>query len=171
MLTLARLEQAQQLEHSSCRIDEIILDTVSQNASFAEVKNVRVNVELRAAASVFVGSEDAILLCSNVLVNAIQHSEPSSEITVASTMVGHMAKITVRDHGRGVTEEERPHLFEPFYRGDPSRSRKSGGTGLGLSICKAICDRAAGTIDIANHPAGGAIVTILLPASSTHPFR
>ena len=169
MLTLARLEQAQQFEHCLCSIDEIILDTVSQNASFAEVKKIQVNVELRAAASVFVAGEDANLLCSNVLVNAIQHSEPSSEITVASTMVGQMAKITVRDHGRGVTEEERPHLFEPFYRGDPSRSRKSGGTGLGLSICKAICDRTAGTIEIANHPDGGAIVTILLPASSAPP--
>jgi signal transduction histidine kinase len=73
--------------------------------------------------------------------------------------------LTVRDHGEGINEEERRLLFLPFYRGDQSRSRKSGGTGLGLSICKAICDRVAGSIDIANHPEGGALVRIILPAA------
>jgi signal transduction histidine kinase len=74
--------------------------------------------------------------------------------------------LTIRDHGEGIAEEDRLHLFEPFYRGDPSRSRKSGGTGLGLSICKAICDRAGGSIEIGNHRAGGAIVTVTLPVSN-----
>ena len=73
-------------------------------------------------------------------------------------------QLTVQDQGEGISEEDRASVFEPFYRGDPSRSRKSGGTGLGLSICKAICERAGGTIEIANHPAGGAVVTVRLPA-------
>jgi signal transduction histidine kinase len=73
------------------------------------------------------------------------------------------ACLTVQDQGEGVSDEDRPYLFEPFYRGDPSRSRKSGGTGLGLSICKAICERVGGSIEISNATAGGAIVTVRLP--------
>jgi signal transduction histidine kinase len=75
--------------------------------------------------------------------------------------------MTVRDQGEGISDKDRDSVFEPFYRGDPSRSRKSGGTGLGLSICKAICERAGGTIEITNDPAGGALVMVTLPARTT----
>jgi signal transduction histidine kinase len=74
--------------------------------------------------------------------------------------------LTIKDQGEGISDQDRLHLFEPFYRGDPSRSRKSGGTGLGLSICKAICERVSGTIDIANIASGGALVTVTLPAEA-----
>jgi signal transduction histidine kinase len=71
----------------------------------------------------------------------------------------------------GITQEDRPFLFDAFYRGDASRSRKSGGTGLGLSICKAICNRAGGIITITNHPEGGAVVEIRLPIFSSNPAK
>jgi signal transduction histidine kinase len=77
--------------------------------------------------------------------------------------------LTIQDDGEGIAEEDIPHVFEPFYRGDASRSRKSGGTGLGLSICKAICNRAGGSIEIANHRAGGVLVTVFLPILSLQP--
>jgi two-component system OmpR family sensor kinase len=48
-----------------------------------------------------------------------------------------------------------PHLFEPFYRPDVSRSRKTGGYGLGLSLCKAIVDAHGGSIDLVSTPGRG----------------
>ncbi len=113
-----------------------------------------------------IDSRDALLLCSNILLNALQHSPNGSTVRIAVTADEESARLTVRDQGEGISDEDRDHVFEPFYRGDPSRSRKSGGTGLGLSICKAICERAGGSIEIANHPAGGALVTVTLPAEA-----
>lgn len=79
------------------------------------------------------------------------------------------ARLKIEDQGEGISEEDRAYIFEPFYRGDPSRSRNSGGTGLGLSICKAICEKAGGSIEMVNNPAGGALVTVNLPAERLEP--
>ncbi|HEY0262898.1 MAG TPA: HAMP domain-containing sensor histidine kinase [Granulicella sp.] len=171
MLTLARLEQPLHAGAQSCRMDEVLEEAIYQGSSLAEIRQVRILASPRTPATTPLDRRDALLLCSNVLLNALQHSPERSSVEVSSVIVDHHIRLTIRDHGEGIREEDRRFLFEPFYRGDPSRSRKSGGTGLGLSICKAICTRVGGDIDIANHPEGGAIVTITLPltASSSEP--
>jgi signal transduction histidine kinase len=163
MLTLSRLEQPQEARGQTCRMDAVMQDAVRQSSPFAELKNIRVICEL-AEAIVPLDSRDAMLLCSNVVLNALQHSPEGTSVEVRAAVVKSKAVLTVCDHGEGIREEERQLLFLPFYRGDVSRSRKSGGTGLGLSISKAICERVGGSIDICNHAEGGALVRILLPA-------
>lgn len=165
MLTLSRLEQPQDPKGHTCRIDEVLHEAVLQSRPFAELKQIQVFLSATAAATVPLDRRDALLLCSNVVLNALQHSPEQVSVELRSVVVDGQVRLTVRDHGEGINEEERRLLFLPFYRGDQSRSRKSGGTGLGLSICKAICDRVAGSIDIANHPEGGALVRIILPAA------
>ncbi|MGO4209771.1 sensor histidine kinase [Terriglobus sp. 2YAB30_2] len=166
MLTLARLEQPADAVSPTSALHQVLQDNVTQSASFASLNRVTLKASPVATVSVPVDARDAALLCSNLIVNALQHSPDHGTVEIALRSDGTTATLTVRDHGEGITEEDRPHLFEPFYRGDPSRSRKSGGTGLGLSICKAICDRAGGSIEIDNHRAGGAIVTVKLPVSN-----
>jgi signal transduction histidine kinase len=55
------------------------------------------------------------------------------------------------------------YIFEPFYRADPSRSKKTGGFGLGLSICKKIMDAHKGGIKIESKLNEGTTVTVRLP--------
>ena len=73
--------------------------------------------------------------------------------------------MTVEDDGEGIAAEDLPHVFERFYRGDPSRSRNTGGTGLGLSICKAVVSRWQGEIEIASDLGVGTRVSVRLPAA------
>jgi signal transduction histidine kinase len=169
MLTLARLEQPVQRDGSdnvpqSCSLRGVIEDALHQSKPLAELKTIEMNVEFGADARIPVDRRDALLLCSNILLNALQHSPDGASIRIALTLDADAATMTVQDQGEGISDEDRPYLFAPFYRGDPSRSRKSGGTGLGLSICKAICERAGGSIQIESHVAGGALVTVTLPA-------
>ena len=72
--------------------------------------------------------------------------------------------VQVKDDGPGIPEADLPHLFEPFFRVDRSRSRKTGGYGLGLGICKRIVEAHGGRIEAANNPTRGACFTITFPA-------
>jgi len=164
MLTLARLEQGPKGEHQQCDFSEVVRDAITQSQSYADIKDVAIlTPNIQSGARVPLNPEDALLLCSNILMNAIQHSSAQSQIVVSLTTQQDELELCIRDHGTGVFEVDLPFLFEAFYRGDASRSRKSGGTGLGLSICKAICDRSGGRISIANHASGGAEVSVSLP--------
>ena len=77
---------------------------------------------------------------------------------------GRSAELAIEDDGEGIAAQDLPHVFDRFYRGDPSRSRNTGGTGLGLAICKAIASRWQGTIDIASDLGIGTRVTVRFPA-------
>jgi signal transduction histidine kinase len=170
MLTLARLEQRTEngslaaVLHS-CSLRDAVEDSVNQIKAFAELKVIDVQIESTVEARVPIDSRDAFLLCSNILLNAVQHSPDGSTVRITMNASEQTVCLTVQDWGEGISEQDRMHLFEPFYRGDPSRSRKSGGTGLGLSICRAICERAGGTIEIANNTPSGAAVIVTLPAA------
>ena len=73
-------------------------------------------------------------------------------------------RLSVRDEGPGLSEEDSRRLFERFYRGDPSRARsQQGGTGLGLAIVQQIAHAHGGRIRAADHPQGGALLELLLP--------
>ena len=169
MLTLARLEQPAGIDRAggtpSCSMRDAVEEAVNQSKAFASLKTTEIAVEVSGQAIVPVDQRDAVLLCSNILVNALQHSPEQGTVHVKLARHGLSIVFTVQDLGKGVSQEDLPYLFDPFYRGDVSRSRKSGSTGLGLSICKAICDRVGGSIEISNHPSAGALVTVILPAS------
>lgn len=169
MLTLARLEQPAESYKASAAsqsssLRDVIYDAVHQSKPIAQLKSIDVAVEINADVRLPIDSRDALLLCSNILLNALQHSPDGATVHITVTAADGIARLTVRDQGEGISDEDCDHVFEPFYRGDPSRSRKSGGTGLGLSICKAICERAGGSIKIANLAPAGALVTVMLPA-------
>ena len=170
LLTLARLEQSEMSPSDTqphCSLREAAEEAMHQSSPLAQLRSVTVAIDSADDAQVPVDRRDAVLLCSNLIVNAIQHSPEAGKVLLSLAPQNGKISFTVRDWGEGISEEDRPHLFHPFYRTDVSRSRKSGGTGLGLSICKAICNRAGGTIEIANHREGGAQVTVILPVVAT----
>lgn len=166
MLTLARAERQEDRAIQTCRIDEVLQTIVQQTASLADLRSISISTASVTPATVPLDSEEAALLLSNIVLNALQHSPEHARVEVASQIKQQKMHLFIRDYGEGINESDGPLIFEPFYRGDRSRSRKTGGTGLGLSICKAICDRVGGTIAIANHTEGGALVTVILPIST-----
>jgi signal transduction histidine kinase len=164
MLTLARVETKTELFSARAATDmgQILRQVAELFESMAELKRVRILVSAEDGMLVDVEPEQLQLLCSNLLLNALQHSPAGSAIRAA---VGQDGALAIEDDGDGIAPEDLPHVFDRFYRGDPSRSRNTGGTGLGLSICKAIVSRWQGTIEISSELGIGTRVTVRLPLS------
>ncbi len=95
----------------------------------------------------------------NLLDNALTHAGEGKKIDVGLRAEPDGVHITVRDYGHGIPEAELPHVKEKFYKG----SSKNRGTGIGLAVCDEIVTRHGGTLDIANAPEGGCLVTVTLP--------
>ena len=73
--------------------------------------------------------------------------------------------LSVRDTGPGIPPEHLPHIFDRFYKVDPSRAHDSPGSGLGLSIVKAIVERHGGRVEVSSPAGGGTTFTIRLKGS------
>lgn len=166
MLTLARIEGGTTRPASaSCDLNQCIAKAVANLETFATAREVDVAVShpTKDDSMVPLSGEDCTLVISNLLMNAIQHSPPRSKIRVCAQAENGSVEFTVQDHGEGIDSDVLPHVFERFYRGDPSRNRATGGSGLGLAIVKAAVDRAQGAIDIASEPGKGTRVTVQFP--------
>lgn len=108
-------------------------------------------------------------LILNVVDNAVKYSLPRGTVELGLTQDRGMARVTVRDHGIGMTPEEQRLVFDRFYRTDAARAHAQKGTGLGLSICKWIAEAHHGTIEVTSTFGQGSCFTIslpLLPATS-----
>lgn len=164
MLTLARVETKAELPsaHVATDMAQMLRQVAEQFDSMAELKRLRILVTAEEAVMVNVEAEQLQLLCSNLLLNALQHSPAGSAIRAVAEQDGELA---IEDDGDGIAPEDLPHVFDRFYRSDPSRSRNTGGTGLGLSICKAIVARWQGTIEITSELGIGTRVVVHLPLS------
>jgi len=101
---------------------------------------------------------DALGRClTNLIDNAVKYGG-SAEIRC----VRHDGQVTIsiRDRGAGLASEQLERMFDPFVRGEASRSRATGGTGIGLTIARAQARTFGGTVDLKNHPEGGLIAEI-----------
>jgi len=99
----------------------------------------------------------------NLLVNALTQTPAGGSIEVAGRALDRTVEITVRDEGPGIPPEHLPHIFERFYRADPSRQRSTGGAGLGLAIVKSLVEAHGGEIRAASEPGRGATFTLAFP--------
>lgn len=88
----------------------------------------------------------------NLASNALRHCTSGGCIQVALNVSEDGVRLLVRNDGPAVSEQDLPHLWEPFYRGDQARSRDTGGTGLGLAIVRAAIQAHGGSCGVENGP-------------------
>ena len=125
------------------------------------------SVTMAIAAGLVVQADRAKLAqaLGNLLDNAAKFSPPGTPIEVEAAPIGGEIRITVRDHGNGISPEHWDRVFERFYKVDPARSRDVPGTGLGLAIVKHLVLLQGGRVWTEAAPGGGQLFGVALPAA------
>jgi PAS domain S-box-containing protein len=142
----------------------LVAQIIEDNLGYAINHGVRIELDAQSTDADANADPDRLFQAvANLLSNAIKFSPPGEEVHVAVANNGDDLRITVRDHGPGIPDDFKPHVFEKFTQADATDSRQKGGTGLGLSIAKQIVERLNGEVGFQDAPGGGAIFYIDLP--------
>jgi signal transduction histidine kinase len=152
MLTLAMVEEGDMKQRvaGDVAVMSVVGEVMEDLATTAQLRGVRLESSGEDKVRASMARERWRTVCTELLQNAIQHSPQGEVVTVATTVKSGMASVVVRNAGEAIATDMLPHLFDRFYRGDPSRARSTGGTGLGLAICKAMVEQAGGQISVQN---------------------
>jgi signal transduction histidine kinase len=170
---MLRLARAEQWAHGALRRDLQVIDVtatceeaVERVRHLAAERGMTIRLAKNGQVPLQADPEDLQLVWSNLLENAVRYSPEGGlvEMNVA-TVNGGPVRVTVEDHGPGIAADELPHIFDRFYRGDPSRNRATGGFGLGLAIAKALVEAYGGKITAESTPGEGTCMTVELPAN------
>jgi two-component system, OmpR family, sensor histidine kinase BaeS len=126
----------------------------------------RIRLEVTGAASQVKGDVDRLSqVLDNLLDNAIRYSPEGGRITVEVRGNGAEVYCSVTDQGTGIPQQHLEHIFDRFYRVEPSRNRKSGGAGLGLAIAQALVLAHGGRIWAESSSGSGTTITFCVPLS------
>jgi signal transduction histidine kinase len=139
-------------------VDELVDDFFDRDR-----ERIRV-IDHSDGASANIDEARVSLLLKNLLGNALRYSPANSgpvELTVEAQ--GEELVLRVRDQGPGIPPEQADHIGEPFYRGDPSRTRDTGGTGLGLYLATLVAKAHGGSLELLDTGGQGACFEARLP--------
>lgn len=103
----------------------------------------------------------------NLLDNAVKHAPAPARVEIAAQVAGGGLDIEVRDDGPGMAAHVAERAFEPFYRGDASRDRRTGGVGLGLSLVRRIVEAHGGRVELDTAPERGTTFRVHLPGAGS----
>lgn len=139
-----------------------IIDTVKSGYERILIdKNLSVRIiKSEKLLEVYCDRERIEIALSNVLENAIIYSPSGGIIEISAFQVGESVNISVSDKGPGIHQEDLPHIFDRFFRGE---HHSQPGSGLGLAITKSIMEAHGGRIDVYTKPGAGAEFTLILP--------
>jgi signal transduction histidine kinase len=162
LLELARLDAGQEpMKRDPCDLADVANDCLDLVQTLADARNITLELHLDPAPCL--GDAQRLgQVVTNLLTNAIEHTR--DRIIIATRRENDHATLTVTDNGPGIAAEHLPHLFDRFYRADPSRTRGTQHNGLGLAISKAITEAHCGTLHATTTDGNGSLFVLTLPS-------
>jgi two-component system sensor histidine kinase BaeS len=151
-----------------CDLREPVAEAAETAGMLAEGKGITVTTEMPQAPVVLPLDRSRIRqLLLNLATNAVKYTPPNGSVHLELDDRGDRVVILVRDTGVGIAAGDLPHVFDRFWRGDPSRSRTGAppGTGLGLAITRWIAEAHGGQIEVQSRPGRGSTFTVTIPRS------
>ncbi len=170
---VADLLDVARLEHGVAEFSPQIFDVrrlfeevVRRHERAAAAAGIRLAIEVAPAADQVHGDPHRIeQAVENLVANAMRHTGTDGVVVLRAIPAPEGVCLSVRDTGPGIPVESLDHVFDRFYKADPSRAASQEGSGLGLSIVRAIVQRHGGRVGVTSRP-GHTEFTITLPQES-----
>jgi heavy metal sensor kinase len=167
---MLRLARAEQWAQGALRRDLAVIDinttceeAVERIRVLAEARHTRIRMLTNGPVPFRADPDDLQLVWTNLLENAVRYGPDGGAVEIGVERSNGRATVVVKDQGPGIAAGDLPHVFERFFRGDPSRNRATGGFGLGLAIAKALVEAYGGTISAESVPGQGTRMAVELP--------
>jgi signal transduction histidine kinase len=154
------------LNRAQASLNDLVSDTLESFSQLASRENIKLEGQVESDVDpVFMDTQAIGRVLNNLISNALRHTPAAGEIRVYARRRGTGVELSVRDTGEGIHEMDIPHIFERFYRGDASRSRKQGtvGAGLGLAIARGVVQAHGGDIHVDSEREKGTEFTFSIP--------
>ena len=164
LLTLSRFDsERSELKLSRFPFVEAVKDIYNAVYMEAQKHNHTLTLAMEPGLPEVMADRDRVIqVMMNIVSNSIKYTPDGGHIAIRAGRAGGKVWMEGDDDGIGIPEEDRPRIFERFYRVDKARSRQSGGTGLGLSIAKEIMERHRGRIALLDKDGPGLLVRLEL---------
>jgi signal transduction histidine kinase len=142
----------------SVEIRPFITELITSLTPYAEQHNITIRIEPASTLPALKADGDSLRRALlNLLLNAIQASEPGQEVTLTCAYDERYVRFSVRDYGRGIPMEIRERIFDPFF------TTRDDGVGMGLAVVSRIATEHGGAIETCDTPGGGTIMTLCIP--------
>jgi len=170
LLDLTRLQSGDaSLAREPLDLAALARSCIERFALLAQRKGIALSVHTPAPVEVCGDGDRLMQVLTNLIDNALKHTDAGGKVTVSAEAKGGMASVAVSDTGHGIPKDDLPRLFERFYQVDKSRSRGGGASqasvGLGLAISAEIVRAHGGRIDVESIVGMGSRFTVELPCS------
>jgi heavy metal sensor kinase len=164
LLLMARADEGQiQFEHDLVRLDLLVIDAVASLEPLAAEHKIALTLQLSCEATVLGDAARLIQVIISLIDNALTYTNVGGRVTLSVTTAKSFVLLKVSDTGIGISQQDKEHIFERFYRADPARSRAAGGSGLGLSIVDWIVRMHGGAVSVESQLGHGSTFTVSLP--------
>jgi len=166
LLTLARAEGGEiHLASDAVNLSALVSSLAGQMEPIASWKRIQLRADVQD--EIFVNGDRGWLECAvlNLLDNAIKFTPEGGAVDVAVTAGDGSVCLEFRDTGIGIPAEALPHVFERFYRAEPSRSKEFEGAGLGLALVKWVVENHHGRMDVESQVGRGSRFRVWLRAA------
>jgi two-component system, OmpR family, sensor histidine kinase VicK len=172
LLLLAKSDSASlPYEFETVEVEPVLAELAGRAAVLARERGATLKTEIAGGGLARIDQEKleqaVLILVDNAAKYGSENSSTQAEIVLSSLVRSGELRITVRDRGPGIPENELPRIFERFYRLDKARSRRMGGTGLGLPIAKTIIEAHNGHLEAVSRPGHGTTMSLYIPLLQT----
>lgn len=164
LLDLSKYSTPAQTKHEPVFVGELLESIVNKNKNLAGFKEIDIETKIESKVVVPGNKIELSRVFYNILDNAIKHTPRNGKILIEDKISSSNYILTISDNGEGIPKDIIDKIFDPFFRGDKSRSTE--GAGLGLTLSKKIINNHKGTISIKSIENKGTSVIITLPVAS-----